>query len=48
MTRVSIIPLIIQRLVPLQVAHYLRTQSSPSLPQWYETHRKTTMVVFWS
>lgn len=38
----------IAKLVPLQIAHYLRTQASPSRPQWYETQRKTTMVVFWS
>ena len=38
----------IRRLVPLQIAHYLRTQARPALPQWYETHRKTTMVVFWT
>ena len=37
----------IRKLVPLQIAHYLRTQGSPSLPEWYETRRETTMVVFW-
>lgn len=36
------------KLVPLQIAHYLRTQRCPALPQWYETRRKTTMVVFWA
>jgi hypothetical protein len=30
-----------------QIAHYLRTQSHPSLPAWYETRRKTTHVIFW-
>lgn len=38
----------IHKLVPLQIAHYLRTQRTPwGYPAWYETHRKTTMVVFW-
>lgn len=35
------------QLACLQVAHYLRTQRHPNLPEWYETRRKTTMVVFW-
>lgn len=34
--------------VRLQIEHYLRTQRGAGLPQWYETQRKTTMVVFWS
>ena len=38
----------IRNLVPLQVAHYLRTQRHPELPEWYETRRKTTLVVFWA
>jgi hypothetical protein len=36
------------KLVTLQISHYLRTQRNPALPRWYETQRKTTMVVFWS
>lgn len=32
----------------MQIAHYLRTQRGAGLPEWYETRRKTTMVVFWS
>lgn len=35
-------------IVSLQVAHYLRTQRGAGLPEWYETRRKTTMVVFWA
>jgi hypothetical protein len=31
----------------LQIQHYLRTQAHPVLPEWYETRRKTTMVIFW-
>lgn len=38
----------IEKLVPLQIWHYLRTQRGAGLPEWYETRRKTTMVVFWS
>lgn len=38
----------IRKLVPLQIAHYLRTQRGAGLPEWYETRRKTTMVVFWA
>lgn len=34
------------RVVRLQVVHYLRTQRGAGLPEWYETRRKTTMVVF--
>lgn len=36
------------RIARLQVAHYLRTQRGRAgLPGWYETRRRTTMVVFW-
>lgn len=38
----------IPTLIQLQISHYLRTQRHPALPAWYQTERKTTMVVFWS
>ncbi len=31
-----------------QIAHFLKTGCRPNVPQWYETQRKTTRVVFWS
>lgn len=44
----SVSPAKVITLVPLQVAHYLRTQrGAAGLPEWYETRRATTMVVFW-
>lgn len=42
------VPARIWQLVRAQVTHYLRTQRHPTLPEWYETSRKTTMVVFWA
>ena len=33
--------------VLLQIQQYKRN-CHPTVPEWYETHRKTTMVVFWS
>lgn len=35
-------------LVQNQISHYKRTACKPNVPQWYETKRKTTHVVFWS
>ena len=32
----------------LQIAHFYRTAFHPNRPEWYETQRRTTMVVFWS
>ena len=31
----------------LQIDHFYRTACQPNVPAWYETQRKTTMVVFW-
>lgn len=33
--------------VLLQVQQF-RRNCHPNVPEWYETRRKTTMVVFWS
>lgn len=32
----------------LQIAHFRRRNCSPGVPEWYETRRKTTHVVFWA
>lgn len=34
-------------LVFLQIQQF-RKNCSPNVPEWYETRRKTTMVVFWA
>lgn len=34
-------------LVLLQIAQY-RRNCRPNVPEWYETRRKTTHVVFWA
>ena len=36
------------RLVMLQIGHYKRSACRPNVPEWFETQRKTTHVIFWN
>lgn len=41
-------PYLSLRLIRAQIWHYKTTACNPNVPEWYETRRKTTHVIFWS